>query len=226
MGIALYKRPSDNAIFAIVGRKEGPTDGTYLWQYLLEDDGNGGIKGTKVRQFGIWSGVAEIEAIAVDDVLGYVYYADENFGIRKYHADPEVDNANVELSFFGTDEFAEDREGISIYQVNDGTGYILVSDQKVNKFMVYKREGEPGDPHNHQLVKVINTSTLNSDGSEVTNVALNENFSAGLFVAMSDDKTFHFYSWKDIAGEDLEIAPNGEKKNDDFAKGSVDSAHN
>jgi hypothetical protein len=45
----------------------------------------------------------------------------------------------------------------------------------------------------------------------VTNVALNEKFPAGLFVAMSDDKTFQFYSWKDIAGEDLMIAPNGQK---------------
>jgi 3-phytase len=43
MGIALYKRPSDGSIYAIVGRKEGPTDGTYLWQYQLEDDGSGSV---------------------------------------------------------------------------------------------------------------------------------------------------------------------------------------
>jgi myo-inositol-hexaphosphate 3-phosphohydrolase len=212
MGIALYKRPSDGSVYAIVGRKEGPTDGTYLWQYHLEDDGKGMVKGTKVREFGQWSGIKEIEAIAVDDVLGYVYYSDENVGIRKYHADPDVENANVELVLFGTEGFTQDREGISIYQVNDGTGYILISDQEVNKFNIYKREGEPGDPHSHQLVKVIDMSTLDSDGCEVTNVALNENFPVGLFVAMSDDRTFQFYSWKDIAGEDLMIAPDGQKK--------------
>ena len=33
MGIALYKRPKDGAIFAIVSRKSGPQEG-YLWQYL------------------------------------------------------------------------------------------------------------------------------------------------------------------------------------------------
>ena len=42
MGIALYRRPSDGAIFAIVGRKEGPLEG-YLWQYRLEDDGTGKV---------------------------------------------------------------------------------------------------------------------------------------------------------------------------------------
>src|SRR5690606_10369127 len=35
MGIALYTRPADSAIFAIVGRKSGPQEG-YLWQYRLD----------------------------------------------------------------------------------------------------------------------------------------------------------------------------------------------
>jgi myo-inositol-hexaphosphate 3-phosphohydrolase len=226
MGLALYKRPTDGSIYAIVGRKEGPTDGTYLWQYHLEDDGTGLVKGTKVRKFGIWSGISEIEAIAVDDVLGYVYYADESVGIRKYHADPDAKNANVELALFGTEGFTEDREGISIYQVDDGTGYILVSDQAINRFNIYKREGKPGDPHSHQLVKVIDVSTLDSDGCEVTNISLNEKFPVGLFVAMSDDKTFQFYSWKDIAGDDLMIAPDGKKKDSGFASEKKDFQQN
>ncbi|MCK5074781.1 MAG: phytase, partial [Calditrichia bacterium] len=92
MGIALYKRAVDGVMFAIVSRKGGPS-GAYLWQYKLEDNGGGTIKFTKVREFGNFNGVdaegnGEIEAIAVDDELGYVYYSDEIFGIRKYHADP------------------------------------------------------------------------------------------------------------------------------------------
>lgn len=211
MGIALYKRPTDGAIFAVVGRKDGPTDGSYLWQYLLEDDGTGNVKAMKVRQFGKYSGTKEIEAIAVDDALGFVYYSDENIGVRKYYADPDNPDAATELALFGTDGFAEDREGISIYTINDGAGYILVSDQQANKFRIFKREGEPGNPHDHQLVKVVDVSTNESDGSDVTNAALNATFPQGLFVAMSDNKTFHFYSWKDIAGDDLVIAVNGEK---------------
>ena len=41
--------------------------------------------------------------------------------------------------------------------------------------------------------------TIESDGSDVTNVAL-PGFPKGLFVAMSNGKVFHFYSWDDIAG--------------------------
>jgi myo-inositol-hexaphosphate 3-phosphohydrolase len=103
----------------------------------------------------------------------------------------------------------EDQEGISIYPVNDGTGYILVSDQSANQFKIYTREGLPGNPHNHRLVKTVDVSTQNSDGSEVSNAVFSDHFPAGLFVAMSDNQTFQIYSWTDIAGKDLIIAPNG-----------------
>jgi len=212
MGVSLYKRPSDGAIYAIVGRKSGPADG-YLFQYKLEDDGHGNVIGVLVRQFGTYSGLNEIESIAVDDPLGYVYYSDEGAGIRKYHADPDAPGAETELAFFGTvfgpEGFTRDNEGISIYQVDDGTGYILVSDQHANKFRIYTREGEPDDPHNHQFVKSVTVSTNESDGSEITSAVLDPRFPSGLFVAMSDNQTFHYYSWDDIAGEDLVKAPNG-----------------
>ncbi|RZL46249.1 MAG: phytase, partial [Pedobacter sp.] len=85
MGIALYTRPSDHAIFAVVGRKSGPTEG-YLWQYQLADVGNGIITGKVVRKFGKYSGKKEIEAIAVDNDMGFIYYSDEQTGVRKYVA--------------------------------------------------------------------------------------------------------------------------------------------
>ena len=140
------------------------------------------------------------------EILGYVYYSDEGVGVRKYHANPDVAHANQELAIFGIEGFLQDHEGISIYEVDDSTGYILVSDQQANEFHIFKREGEPGNPHLHTLVKVVKVSTNESDGSDVTSVALNEQFPKGLFVAMSDDKTFHYYSWEDIAGNDLNSA--------------------
>ncbi len=208
MGVALYRRPSDGAIFAVVGRKSGPLEG-YIWQYRLEDDGTGTVTGSKVREFGAWSGRAEIEAIAVDDALGYVYYSDEGAGIRKYLADPDAEAADEELAVFGTEGFAEDREGISIYTLDDGTGYILVSDQQANSFHVFPREGTTDDPHDHPVIKSIPTSTIESDGSEVTNAALGTAFPEGLFVAMSEGGVFHYYAWPDMARPDLAVAPDG-----------------
>ena len=208
MGVALYKRPRDGAIFAIVGRKEGPRLG-YLWQYRLSDGGNGKVVATKVREFGAWSGSTEIEAIAVDDPLGYVYYADEGTGILKYRADPDAPDAGRQLAVFGRSLFTQDREGISIYEVNDGTGYILVSDQQANLFQIFPREGTKGKPHDHPLLKAVKVSTIESDGSDVTSRSLGPKFPQGLFVAMSNGGTFHYYTWPQIAGADLVVAPDG-----------------
>ena len=33
-------------------------------------------------------------------------------------------------------------------------------------------------------------------------------------MAMSNDKTFHLYSWQDIAGDELVVTPNGETAGD------------
>ncbi|WP_338868333.1 phytase [Spirosoma sp. SC4-14] len=200
MGIALYKRSTDGSIFAIVGRKEGPTEG-YLWQYRLEDDGTGHIRATCVRKFGIWSGKKEIESIAVDNELGYVYYSDEGVGVRKYYADPE--RGNAELALFARTGFADDHEGISIYKTGPKTGYLLVSDQGANQFQIFRREGESGHPNEHKLLKVVKVAAQISDGSDVTSVALGKQFPHGLFVAMSEGKTFHYYRWEDIAGNEL-----------------------
>ena len=196
MGIALYTSP-DGKIYAIVGRKSGPTDGSYLWQYLLEDNGNGQVRAKLVRKFGKYSGKKEIESIAADNEMGYIYYSDEKVGVRKYYAEPA--NGNEELALFAKEGFTDDNEGISIYKTSDTTGYILVSDQGANRFRIYTRED------GHRFITSVKTSTLESDGSEVVSIPLNNDFKHGLFVAMSTDKTFHLYRWEDISGTKLKV---------------------
>ena len=190
--IAVTTERESNKIFAIVGRKTGPT-GSYLWQYELS--GNGKFAAAKVvRKFGTYSGKKEIEAIAVDNELGAVYYCDEQVGIRKYKADPAL-NDNKELAFFGQKDFKADHEGIAIYKKTDSTGYILVSNQQANSFMVYPREGVKGNPNSYKLLAEVPTSTVECDGADVTSINLGGAYKNGLFVAMSNGMTFHYYAW-------------------------------
>jgi 3-phytase len=205
MGVALYKSPSTGKQYVIAGRKNGPKDGTYLWQYEITaaaDD----IQLELVRKFGQYSGKKEIEAIAVDAALGYIYYSDEGVGVRKYAAEPDM--GNEELALFATEGFADDHEGISIYEVDDSSGYLLVSDQQANLFHVFPREGSPENPHAHPLITKILLSTNQSDGSEVSSRSFGPKFPRGIFIAMSDNKTFHFYRWEDVAGKQLKIRKN------------------
>lgn len=195
MGVVLYKRPVDGKMYVIVSRKNGPRN-NYLFQYLLKEDQQGQVDIEFVRSFGRFSGKKEIESIAVDDEMGFVYYSDEQAGIRKYYADP--DKGSQELAFWGQNDFKEDNEGISIFNSGEGKGFILVSDQQANRFSVYPRDGFKGHKHHHPLLGYIPVSTIDSDGSEVTSVTL-PGFEGGLFVAMSTDRTFHFYRWRDLA---------------------------
>ncbi len=202
MGIGLYRRPRDGAVFAIVSRKEGPRQG-YLWEYRLEDDGAGRVKAAKLREFGAFSGRAEIEAVAVDDALGYVYYADEDDGIHKWHADPDHPEAARELAKFGRAGFSGDREGIAIYARDDGTGYIICTDQLAtnSEYRIYAREGSPGRPHDHsRLLKVVRGGADATDGIEATSAALGPGFPHGLLVAMnSSGRNFFLYRWESVA---------------------------
>jgi 3-phytase len=202
MGIGLYHRPKDGAIFAIVSPKAGSRE-NYLWQYRLTDDGTGHVKATFVRRFGSFSGRREIEAIAVDDELGYVYYADEGTGIHKWRADPDLADATRELALFGTTGYQRDREGIGIYSLPDGTGYIVCVDQlpRESVFHVYRREGEPGRPHDHSRVLLsFEGSADGTDGLDLTAAPLGRDFPDGVMVAMnSARRNFLIYRWRDIA---------------------------
>lgn len=200
MGISLFKNKA-GVIYAIVGRKNGPTDSSYLWQYQLSGTKEGRVQATLVRKFGAYSGLNEIESIAVDDQLGYVYYSDEGIGVRKYYADPE--KGNQELALFGTGKFKEDNEGISIYNRTDSTGFILVSDQQDHSFHIYPREGTIENKHSHPLIRKQYVAARESDGSEIISVPLLPDFPFGLFVAMSDDKTFHYYRAEKMIGDSL-----------------------
>lgn len=196
MGVSLYRRPSDNAFFAIVSRKEGPTDG-YLWQYRLEDDGAGRVRAVKVREFGAFSGTGEIEAVAVDDEFGHVYYADELAGVHKYHANPDHPAGAAQLQFFAQDGFQGDREGLAVY-ASAGGGYVLCTDQITggSAYQVYSRSAESPAV----LVGTVKGGADETDGIEATSAPLGPRFPNGLLVVMNSvGKNFMLYDWRDVA---------------------------
>jgi 3-phytase len=206
MGIAVYKRPRDGAVFAIVAPKTGGgTD--YLWQYHLTIAAEGPVA-RLVRRFGRFSGLGpqpgeagEIEAVVVDDELGYVYYADERYGIRKWHADPEHPQAATELAVLGRTGYLGDREGLALHRRADGSGYLVSSDQVPggSRLMIYSRGGGTGGPHEQPILHVVPTTADETDGLDVSSVPL-PGFADGLLVMMnSTPRNFLLFAWSDVA---------------------------
>ena len=181
MGIALYKSPVTKKLYAIVGRKTGPKRG-YLYQYLLAYD-ELGVKAKLIRKFGTFSGQKEIEAIAVDDTEGYVYYSDEGACIRKYYAEPE--KGDEELACFGGEFFKDDIEGIAIAKYED-RGFLIVSNQQAHTFNIF-------DLKTNTFVKELNLSTVETDGCDVTTANLGDKFPNGLFVSMNNKRNFFYH---------------------------------
>ena len=194
MGIALYRRPRDGQVFAFVGGKTGPLTG-YIAQYRLTF-ANGRVTGTKVREFGAYSGRKEIESIAVDDALGYVYYSDEGAGVRKYQADP--DSSSRELALFATRGVREDHEGLAIYARDSTRGYLVLSDQGAGRIQLFPREGTEGNAHAHPLLAAIPVRARETDGLDVTARAVSAAFPHGMLAMMSNRGRFHFYRWDDV----------------------------
>lgn len=194
MGVAMYRHPDSGKAYVIVSRKSGPTDGSYLWQYEIVPGESTPLQLNLVRKFGAFSGgESEIEAIMVDDTLGYVYYSDEYDAVHKYHADPARGDSSVAV--FGQDGFAEDREGIALWPESKGQGKIIVSNQQDHNFYIYERNP---DNHQHERVATWYGSTEETDGCEILARPLGEKFPKGIFVAMSEGRVFHVYDLRDL----------------------------
>ncbi len=197
MGIGLYHRKKDGALFAIVSRKGGPEQG-YLGQYRLTLGTDGKVNARPVRMFGAFSGKGEIESVCVDDELGYVYYSNEGFGVRKYHADPNRPDANRELGRFATAGYQGDHEGLAIMPTGRGKGYVISTEQIKggSRYHVFTRDGSPGDAHNHREVAVIQGGADDTDGIEAAAGSFGPRFPNGLLVVMnSKDRNFLLLPW-------------------------------
>jgi 3-phytase len=201
-GICLYVRARDGALFVIGSTQEGDT--RWLHEYRLEADSKGKVTGKHVRKIG--GDIATyVEGLVADDVHGYVYAGDEKSAVRKYHADP--DSSTEALAVFAKSGVSGDREGLTLYDCGGGKGWILLSVQGDGSVQVFRREGEPGAPHEHPLVTTIAVrGSRQTDGLDVTGTGV-PGFPAGL-LAKHDSKSRRFvlYSWDDIAKK-LPCAP-------------------
>lgn len=182
MGVSIYKNPKTSEISVFVSRKKGPAQG-YLHQYALVSDSLG-VQAHFIRKLGAFSGQKEIEAIAVDDALGFVYYSDEGVGIRKYYANPK--QGDKEIALFGGPHFKDDIEGIAIAAYSGDKGFLIVSNQQDHSFNIFKRS-------DNSFVKTLNLGTKETDGCEVVTEALGNKFPNGLFVSMNDEQDFFYH---------------------------------
>jgi len=174
-GGTLFRSPKTGKFYFVTTSKPGIVE-----QYELADDGEGKVKGTKVRTWK--SGYSE--GAAGDDVGGKIYIGEENKGVWEVGGEPTDPTPGRRVLKIGDHGLKSDVEGLTIYRFAGGKkGYLLVSYQGRHNFKVFTLEGEH---------KFLGTFTIagaeDTDGIDVTNVNLGGRFAKGLFACHSNKK--------------------------------------
>ena len=190
-GFSLYHSLATEKYYAIAS-----SNSTQMKQWELIDNGDSTIAGIFKRTWNNGSGDIT-EGLVADDELGFLYAANEGEGIYKYNAEPDDPNPVGELiAPVGVNGLTADVEGLTIYYLSGGNGYLLASSQGSDEFKVYERQA----PHNF-INTVSVTGVGSTDGIDVTNLNLGTSFPSGLF--LMHDGTGSPYAVRGCKWEDL-----------------------
>ena len=204
-GFSLYKSPVSEKYYAFVSAY--PHNDNKIWQFELADNGNEKVSGNLVRSFDIVN-EETVEGMVADDETEKLYIGEEGVGIRKYNAEPDGGSDGELIRSIANDPLENDVEGLAIYFLSGGKGYIIASSQRDGEgfkthYDIFEREV----PHNYvssfMLDKVGST-----DGIDVCGANLGSRFPQGIFLAHngSEKNQIVIVDWGKIAeGDGLTI---------------------
>lgn len=145
-------------------------------QYELFDNGKGKVSGRLVRR---WP-TGYTEGAVGDDEHGRIYLGEEDRGIWELGGEPNDPAPGKLILPVGKNGLMPDVEGLAIYPLPKGEGYLLVSNQSRNRFNVYARTGD------HRFLGAFSVQgARDTDGIDVTAAALGKAFPKGLFACHS-----------------------------------------
>ena len=166
-GCLYHSRKSDRFYFICT------SDSGTLEQYELTASTDGKtVTGTKVRH---WK-LGKCEGAVADDEHGVVYIGEENKGVWKLNAEPDGATPGQLVIEIGQNKLQGDIEGLTLYRSEGGGGYLIVSDQGRNTFMVYER----GDS-NRYVGQFTIDGVQETDGIDVLSIGLGDHFPDGVF---------------------------------------------
>ena len=210
-GSCVYQNPKDGPFYVFITSKDGDVE-----QYRIEAETAQGaaspIRATRVRAFSVGS---TTEGCVADCELGWLYVAEEKVGIWRYGARPDSGSSRTLIARVGENGLEADVEGLTIYYGPASAGYLIASSQGASTFQVYRRDGDNAfvmtiDPQPAGTISDVGET----DGIDVTNVAVSARFPRGLFVCQDGKndrdgrQNFKYFAWEEIAGDRLIVDTN------------------
>jgi len=203
-GLCLYQSRTSGSLYAFVASKDGRVD-----QWRIDSSSNA-ITSRVVRRLRFET---KVEGCVADDELGDLYLSEEGVGVWKLGAEPDDGERRTlvdRVDWRGRLE--SDVEGLALLQRNNGAGYLIVSNQGNDDFMVYRRGGDNECVGRFRVVDSKHVDGVDqTDGIEAVAANLGSPYSHGLFICQDNDngnhnQNFKLVSWLSIA-ERLGIEP-------------------
>ncbi|WP_158636516.1 phytase [Luteimonas marina] len=134
-GLCMYRSARSGETYVFVNG-----DDTVKRQWRLADAGNGRVRTELVRELAFDS---QTEGCVADDAAGVLYVGEEDVALWKLPADPDGGDAMTAVDRVDANPaIKDDLEGVGLYDLGDGRGYIVVSSQGNDTYAVYRREGD------------------------------------------------------------------------------------
>ncbi|KAI5920276.1 phytase [Camillea tinctor] len=210
-GSCVYRSRTTGKQYLFVNAKTAE----YL-QYELSWSNNS-LQTTLVRNFTGGSG-GQVEGCVSDEANGWVIIGEEPRALWRYGAEPDDETEAFKIGEVGDGHMYADVEGVTLVEgATPEQGYILVSQQGVSAYNVYKRAA----PHEYVETFTIYENTAkgidavtNTDGITAVSAGLGDDFPHGLIVVHDDanqlaeggtnvEASFKLVSLGDVLDEDL-----------------------
>ncbi|KAJ8127043.1 hypothetical protein O1611_g6595 [Lasiodiplodia mahajangana] len=213
-GSCVYRSRTTGKQYLFVNAKTAE----YLQYELLWNNSSQALETTLVRNFTGGSG-GQVEGCVSDEANAWVIIGEEPRGLWRYGAEPD-DDASEGFLFteVGDGHTYADVEGVTLVEgTTADDGYILVSQQGVSAYNVYRRAA----PHEYleTFTTIENTekgvdAVSNTDGITAVGTSLGSAFPHGLIVVhddanqlpesgTSDEASFKLISLGDVLGDNL-----------------------
>jgi 3-phytase len=201
-GVCMYRSPKDQRTYVFVNG-----DDTRKRQWELVATARGRVTTKLVRDMNFDS---QTEGCVADDRDGALYVNEEDVGLWRMSAEPDGGDAKTAVQKIADNPAVKDDfEGLGIYDLGDGRGYIVVSSQGNDTYAVYRREGKQEYLGSFAVVadplRGID-GISETDGLEVTSRNLGPGFEHGAMIAQDgrnvmpvENQNYKYVPWESIA---------------------------
>jgi 3-phytase len=201
-GLCMYRSAKTASTYVFINTGDG-----LMRQWELLDAGNGRVRIRQVREFHLAS---QAEGCVADDDAGALYVGEEDVALWRMNAEPDGGDTMTAVDRVADNKaLKDDLEGVGIYDLGGGRGYIVVSSQGNNTYAVYRRDGDHAYLGSFAVIadgaRGID-GISETDGLDVTSRNLGPGFEHGAMIAQdgrnvlpTQNQNYKYVPWESIA---------------------------